>query len=322
MKPSQADCWAVSPAPLSTRCAWERKRCGPAPTRPRANWDGRLSPRTPRCAAPSSGSGLTDMPKVAIVAALEREVSGLTRSLSRVEHQYDGRRFVFFEADEIVLVCGGIGVEAARRAAEAVIALYSPTLLQSVGFAGALDAGLGVGDLFMPAIVIDARDGSRIEIEGAPGLERGRQARSSLVTFTSVAGAQQKASLAKAYGAQAVDMEAAGVAAAARAHGIRFAATKVISDELDFEMPQTARFIAANGRFKTANFAAFVALRPWLWRRTATLAANSRKAARVLSEHLKHYRQELNRSPSPVAASPATAEPQPAAAGGSHVGGR
>jgi hypothetical protein len=142
------------------------------------------------------------------------------------------------------------------------------------------------------------------------------------VTFTSVAGAQQKASLAKAYGAQAVDMEAAGVAAAARAHGIRFAATKVISDELDFEMPQTARFIAANGRFKTANFAAFVALRPWLWRRTATLAANSRKAARVLSEHLKHYRQELNRSPSPVAASPATAEPQPAAAGGSHVGGR
>jgi adenosylhomocysteine nucleosidase len=275
-----------------------------------------------RCAAPSSGSGLTDMPKVAIVAALEREVSGLTRSLSRVEHQYDGRRFVFFEADEIVLVCGGIGVEAARRAAEAVIALYSPTLLQSVGFAGALDAGLGVGDLFMPAIVIDARDGSRIEIEGAPGLERGRQGRSSLVTFTSVAGAHQTASLAKAYGAQAVDMEAAGVAAAARAHGIRFAATKVISDELDFEMPQTARFIAANGRFKTANFAAFVALRPWLWRRTATLAANSRKAARVLSEHLKHYRQELNRSPSPVAASPATAEPQPAAAGGSHVGGR
>ena len=262
------------------------------------------------------------MPKVAIVAALEREVSGLTRSLSRVEHQYDGRRFVFFEADEIVLVCGGIGVEAARRAAEAVIALYSPTLLQSVGFAGALDSGLRVGDLLMPAIVIDARDGSRIEIEGAPGLERGRQARSSLVTFTSVAGAQQKASLAKAYGAQAVDMEAAGVAAAARAHGIRFAATKVISDELNFEMPQTARFIAANGRFKTANFAAFVALRPWLWRRTATLAANSRKAARVLSEHLKHYRQELNRSPSPVAASPATAEPQPAAAGGSHVGGR
>lgn len=260
------------------------------------------------------------MPKVAIVAALEREVRGLTRSLSRVERQYDGRRFIFFERDETVIVCGGIGVEAARRAAEGAIALYSPALLQSVGFAGALDAGLRVGDLFMPAFVIDARDGSRIEIEGAAGLAK----RSSLVTFASVAGAQQKVSLARAYGAQAVDMEAAGVAAAARAHGIAFAATKVISDELNFEMPETARFIDANGRFKTAKFAAFVALRPWLWRRTATLAANSRKAARVLSKHLEHYCQGLNRPSDPVGASPATPrpEPQPAVSSGSHAGGR
>src|SRR5580704_11830502 len=167
MKPSQADCWAVSPAPPSTRCAWERKRCGPAPTRPRGNWDGRLSPRMRRCAAPSSGSGLTDMPKVAIVAALEREVSGLTTGWSRVERRYDGRSFVFFERDDMVVVCGGIGVEAARRAAEAVIALYHPALLQSVGFAGALDSSLRVGDIFMPAVVIDARDGSRVEIDGA-----------------------------------------------------------------------------------------------------------------------------------------------------------
>ncbi len=275
----------------------------------------------PHCAVPSSGSGPTDMPKVAIVAALEREVRGLTRSWSRVERHYDGLRFVFFERDEIVIVCGGIGVEAARRAAEAVIALYSPILLQSAGFAGALDPGLRVGDLFMPAFVIDARDGSRIESEGAPGSGKGK---TSLVTFAAVAAAQQKANLAQAYGAQAVDMEAAGVAAAARTHGIEFAAMKVISDELNFEMPQTARFIDSSGRFKTANFAAFVALRPWLWRRTATLASNSRKAARVLAENIERYRQELSRRSNPVAASPAAAQPEPEAAptSGLHAGGR
>ncbi len=273
----------------------------------------------PHCAVPSSGSGPTDMPKVAIVAALEREVSRLTKSWSRVEQHYDGRRLVFFERDEIVIVCGGIGVEAARRAAEAVIALYRPTLLQSAGFAGALDVALRVGDLFMPTFVIDARDGSRIEIEDAAGERRG-----SLVTFAAVAGAQQKARLAQAYGAQAVDMEAAGVAAAARAHGIGFAAMKVISDGLNFEMPQTARFIDGSGRFKTANFAAFVALRPWLWRRTATLAVNSRKTARILGEHIERYRQELSRRSNPVAASPAAAQPEPqtAAASGLHAGGR
>jgi adenosylhomocysteine nucleosidase len=234
------------------------------------------------------------MPKVAIVAALEREVSRLTKSSSRVEREYEGRGFVFFESnegrDEMVVVCGGIGVEAARRAAEAVIALYGPALLQSVGFAGALDASLHVGNVFAPAAVIDARDGSRAEIEGVD-----RQG--TLVTFMAVAGIDQKANLARAYGARAVDMEASAVAAAARAHGIRFSTTKVISDEYDFEMPGAARFIDPQGRFRTASFALFAALRPWLWRRVAQLASNSRKAARVLGQHLEHFRQELNQPP-------------------------
>ena len=37
--------------------------------------------------------------KVAIVAALEREVNGLIRGWSRVEREYVGRKFVFFEQD-------------------------------------------------------------------------------------------------------------------------------------------------------------------------------------------------------------------------------
>ena len=45
-------------------------------------------------------------------------------------------------------------------------------------------------------------------------------------------------------------MEAAAVAAAAAGHGIGFAATKVISDELNFEMPEMERFIDARGNFK------------------------------------------------------------------------
>jgi adenosylhomocysteine nucleosidase len=247
-----------------------------------------------RCAGQSSGSGPTAMPRVAIVAALEREISELIRTWNRVQQQYDGGNFVFFEQDEMVAVAGGIGVQAARRAAEAVIALYHPALIQSVGFAGALDGGLRVGDLFIPAVVIDARDGSRVEIDGGASQEQ-----AVLVTFMEVAGAQQKRSLAKAYEAQALDMEGAAVGAAAHAHGIAFAVTKVISDEQGFEMPQMARFIDSNGGFSTTRFAAFVVLRPWLWRRVVLLAGNSRKAAKVLSAHLEGYRQELGRTPEP-----------------------
>jgi adenosylhomocysteine nucleosidase len=222
------------------------------------------------------------MPKIAMVAALEREVSGLIKNCTRAPREHDGRNFMFFEQEEMVIVCGGIGLEAARRTAEAVIALYHPALVLSVGFAGALHPGLQVGDVFSPAVVLDARDGSRFEIDGGKGL---------LVTFMAVAGSKQKAHLAEAYNAQAVDMEAAAVATAARVHGVQFAATKVVSDWLDFDMPATASFIGPQGQFRTASFALFVALRPWLWRRVAILARNSNKAARILAGHLKAFPQ-------------------------------
>jgi adenosylhomocysteine nucleosidase len=244
------------------------------------------------------------MPKVAIVAALEREVAALTRNCRRVQREYEGRRFTFFERDDAVIVCGGIGLEAARRATHAVIALYHPAQVQSVGFAGALDASLQIGDIFTPSVVLDVRDGSRIQLDGGEG---------TLLSFMAVAGGEQKLKLAQAYGGGAVDMEAAAVAAAAHAHGIIFGATKVISDTLDFEMPGMARFIDPDGRFRTASFALFAALRPWLWRRVAVLANNSDKAATSLAAHLEGLLQELNNSP---------AHPAVPAATRLHAGGR
>jgi adenosylhomocysteine nucleosidase len=236
------------------------------------------------------------MPKVAIVAALEREVKGLIENWSRVEQEFEGRKFAFFVRDELVVICGGIGTECARRAAEAVIALYHPARVESVGFAGALDETLRVGEIFRSAEVIDARDGSRFEtccVETGRFKTGDEQGTGRLVTFMAAAGVEQKAKLAKAYQARAVDMEAAGVLAAARAHGIVFGATKVISDELDFEMPRMADFIDAAGRFKTASFVMYIALRPWLWKRVAVLARNSSKAAKALAAHLERFQCDL-----------------------------
>lgn len=250
------------------------------------------------------------MPKVAIVAALEREVKELIRNWSRIEREFEGRRFAFFERDELVVVCGGIGTECARRAAEAVIMLYHPARVESVGFAGALDEALRVGEIFRPTEVIDARDGSRFE---TGRFETGRfetgddQRDGRLVTFMAVAGAEQKAKLAQAYQARAVDMEAAAVFAAARARGVAFGATKVISDERDFEMPQMADFIDAAGQFKTASFVMYVALRPWLWKRVAVLARNSSKAAKALGAHLQHFQHDLKEAA--LTAGPKTAAP-------------
>jgi adenosylhomocysteine nucleosidase len=218
------------------------------------------------------------MTKIAIVAALEREVSPLVQDWRIVEQKYEGFTFKFFEnGNGAVVVCGGIGGEAARRASEAAISIYKPEIVQSAGFAGALDSSLRVGEVFSPATVIDVKDGSRTKLSNGNGV---------LVSSSSVAGAEQKSKLAAAYGAKAVDMEAASVAKGARLHGIEFRAVKVISDEFDFEMSAMERFVGRDGTFQTGKFVLFAAVRPWLWSNVARLARNSAKAARPLSAEL------------------------------------
>ena len=218
------------------------------------------------------------MSRVAIVAALEREVRPLIKDWRVTEKAADGRRFRFFEKDDSVVVCGGIGVEAARRAAEAVIAIYAPKLIYSAGFAGALDPALKVGDVVRSRRVINAGDGSSVNLDQGEGV---------LVTFGSVASPEQKARLRNSFGAQAVDMEAAAVAQAAAARGIGFAVVKVISDEFDFSFPSMEQFVDYDGQFRAGRFAWFTALRPWLWPQVARLARNSNRAALALCSSLR-----------------------------------
>jgi adenosylhomocysteine nucleosidase len=218
------------------------------------------------------------MSRVAIVAALEREVRPLVKGWSVNQKEINGRRFRFFEKDDFVVVCAGIGAEAARRAAEAVIASYAPAVIYSAGFAGALDPALKVGDVVQPRRVMNASDGSSINFPQGEGV---------LVSFGSVASPAQKASLRDSYGAQAVDMEAAAVARSAEARGAAFAVVKAISDEFDFNFPAMERFVDSNGQFLQGKFLLFTVLRPWLWAKVALLARNSNRASRVLCDRLR-----------------------------------
>lgn len=230
------------------------------------------------CVVPSNGFGQMDMPKLAIVAALEREVRPLIKSWQISEREYEGRRFRFFQEHEVVLVCAGIGPAAARRAAEALISLFQPHVIYSTGFAGGLDAGLQVGNIVRPSVVIDTSDGSRTALDGTQGV---------LVSFAEVATPAQKAKLRESYGAVAVDMEAAAVARAAESRGIKFSAIKAISDTTAFELPPMNRFVNPDGSFSEMRFAGYAALRPWIWPNVARLAASSRRASQRLCRELE-----------------------------------
>jgi adenosylhomocysteine nucleosidase len=219
------------------------------------------------------------MSRIAIVAALEHEIRPLVRDWTVHERQYSGRSFRFFENGEVVLVCGGIGAEAARRAAQAVIALYSPALVYSAGFAGAATDAMKVGEILIPRRVVNAGDGSAVDTGAGQGV---------LVTFTAIASPGQKARLAAAFGAHAIDMEASAVAQAAEARGVAFAAVKAISEASEFVFPPMEKFIDSTGQLHTGQFAASLILRPWRWRSAIRLARNSARASRALSSWLQH----------------------------------
>ena len=224
------------------------------------------------------------MARIAIIAAMEREVRPLIRNWKVRTIEHGGRRYRLFENGEAALLCGGIGAEAARRATEAVIQEVNPVRVLSVGFAGALAGSLNpslrVGDVLEPRTVINAADGVRTNVDFGDGV---------LVSSASVAGKEQKARLGRAYGASAVDMEAAAVAQGAQARGVEFAALKSISDAPDFNLPAMERFIANDGTFRSVRFACHVALRPWLWGATIALARNSSKASQALCAALAGY---------------------------------
>jgi nucleoside phosphorylase len=163
-----------------------------------------------------------------------------------------------------------------------VIAAFRPEVLVSAGFAGSLDARLRAPMLFLPARVLDARTGTEFETEACGETET----RQTLLTVDAIAGAVSKPELAQLYGAEAVDMEAAGVAQAARAHGVAFRVVKAISEDYDFPMPAIQPFVDDAGDLHTARFLAYVALRPELWGPVWRLKGNTQQAASALAEAL------------------------------------
>ena len=221
----------------------------------------------------------------AIIAALPREVERLVRGWR--EQRLPGR-VVLYSNDVAVVACAGMGAARVALAVEAAISVKPVTELISIGLAGACDPSLRVGDLVRAGIVVDTQSGERF---------RSSQSAQVLVSTPAIASVKEKQRLYAAYGASAVDMEAATVARMARAHNLRFQAIKVISDDAVFELQELGRFATHDGQFREAAFAVYSAMRPRLWSKLFHLAGNSKRALRALTAELEGqldwYRQRV-----------------------------
>lgn len=221
--------------------------------------------------------------QVAIIAALPREIASLVRGFA-ADAALQEKRIYLYRLPGAVVVAGGMGSARVTLAVEAALAAAPVEALLSVGVAGACDPALPVGAVVRAGVVVDARTGERF------GDLRNEQV---LVTGAGIASVLEKRRLFAAYCASAVDMEAATVARLARARGLEFRAIKAISDANDFEMEEMGRFATADGQFREAAFAAYVAVRPWMWAKTMALACNSTTALRSLDAALRPFINEV-----------------------------
>ncbi len=215
--------------------------------------------------------------RVAIVAALPREIAPLVRDWPvRVSSRRDGT--MLCECDRAIAVCAGMGRERVEHALALAAGRGPLDSIISIGYAGALRSGVARNTIHWPAMVIDERTGNHYECEQGSG---------TLVTAGHVVGREEKPHMAERWNADLVDMEAAVVARLAAERGLPFRALKVVSDESAEALPDFNRFIDANGAFREAAFAGYLALHPWLIPNAIRMGRASAQGSQAMAEALR-----------------------------------
>ncbi len=133
---------------------------------------------------------------------------------------------------------GGGTPDGASMAARGLISAGATALI-SVGLAGGLDPGWAPGRMVVPARILCGG----VWFDADPGLVAwlgGATAGALIATTAAVGVAADKLALFRGTGAVAVDLESGAVAEAARAHGLAFAALRVICDPAGRGLPPAA----------------------------------------------------------------------------------
>lgn len=181
---------------------------------------------------------------VAIVFALGMESGGLEDLMpsSRVLRG-EGFRAVLgqIEGRNVTLIITGMGSKAARQGTEALIAGHRPRYVVSAGFSGGLHSDLAVGDIVLGQRIVD-RQGARVEIpfnaDPASMRQKHLHVGGLLNVERLVRLPKDKQALGAEHEALAVDLESLAVAQVCQQEHVPFLAVRIISDDVNEELPE------------------------------------------------------------------------------------
>jgi len=199
-------------------------------------------------------------PPLAAVVALAQERRALASLLGAPRAGRLGELRVTrgtLAGQSILLIQAGIGAARAGRASAGLLDWLPCVGVWSIGFAGGLESGLRRGDLVCADRVVWETGDGRVEraggaVEHMAAALRGAGLRTHTGAVLTVGAPLRTAAAKRAAhartGAVAVEMEAAGVAEAAAARGVPWAALKVVLDEVEDPLPElTARCTTPEG---------------------------------------------------------------------------
>jgi len=213
--------------------------------------------------------------RVAIVAAMEREISFLRRAMAPPDRSRGKLAVGSMKGKVVHVLRTGVGpLKTSQRLTE-LLTPASPECVLSIGCAGALRSDINVGDIIISDKLADDTLNGRAYYPSVALLETAKECCRSLklpfhsgctVSTSSVAATtEQKKSLAEKYGAVAVDMESARVAAWAQDNGVSMVSIRTVSDSaVDRLPPELALIIDRNGRLQVGKILALFLEQPRL----------------------------------------------------------
>jgi len=196
---------------------------------------------------------------------------------------------------EIVVALTGMGAVRARRATKYALQT-TPDVCISSGLAGAAKEAYSRGEVLAAAQVAEAPGKNVVRCDPAL-LERAaacgaRRVERFLTSPTVVTSSAEKIALGSK--GDAVEMESAGVLAAASAAQVPAVAIRVISDDAGQDLPvDFNRVLNAQGKLRPVRLLGSIARDPAKLRGLLQLAGDSRKASGALAEFLERYIAEL-----------------------------
>jgi len=187
------------------------------------------------------------------VAADPRECAGL------VSHWQDVRTVLLpvmwartgrSKGTDVMAIANGAGAD---RAFAAVLVAPKPSAVCNIGFCGALDESLAVGDIVVADAIRDEVRGYETLVPEAPKAFR----TGTVISIPRIAQTASEKRNLRATGASIVEMEAAGAARAAEDLGLTFYCVRAVSDlaREDFENDFNAA-LTADGQFSTLRLIA------------------------------------------------------------------